>query len=175
MGYGVHFGGDVKPGWFGWAKDDITFHFTYGDGIGRYLNNNTDFALVTNYPNVAGGTVLPGQTLATATPTPATGASVRARTTIEWGGNVGYQHWWADNLRSTFSGGISHHDVNNLGGPWGVVCGAAGQATGAGGCGINKEVLTAHANLIWNPVPFVDFGLDTSTATASCSATSRAT
>ena len=36
-GYGAHFSGDVKPGWFGWNKDRITWQFTAGDGIGRYL------------------------------------------------------------------------------------------------------------------------------------------
>ena len=32
--------------------------------------------------------------------------------------------------------------------------------TGAGGCGLNKELINAHANLIWNPVPFADIGLE---------------
>ncbi len=31
---------------------------------------------------------------------------------------------------------------------------------GTGTCGLNKEIITAHANIIWNPVPFVDVGLE---------------
>ena len=32
IGYGGHFSGDVKPGWFGWAKDDFLFSFVAGEG-----------------------------------------------------------------------------------------------------------------------------------------------
>jgi hypothetical protein len=152
MGYGGHVGGDVKPGWFGWNQDDITFHFTWGNGIGRYLNANTNFAIVDNYP--------------AATPTTAAAAgNILATTTVEWGASVGYQHRWLPNLRSTISGGIIHHDVNNFSSSATPVCAfslAAGSPaqSGTGGCGINKEVITGHANLIWNPVAFVDFGLE---------------
>ncbi|MBV9827786.1 MAG: porin [Alphaproteobacteria bacterium] len=148
IGYGGHFGGDVKPNWFGLnPKDDITWQVVYGDGIGRYLNNNTNFAIATNYP--AAGAL-----------TAASAASVLARTTVEWGGEVGYQHWWADNLRSNVNAGINHHDINSnvvgcVGSPL-----AAPKATGAGACGLNKEVIMAHANIIWNPVPFVDVALE---------------
>src|SRR5205823_5353467 len=36
VGYGGGVSGDVKPGWFGWAKDDFQFQFSVGNGIGRY-------------------------------------------------------------------------------------------------------------------------------------------
>jgi hypothetical protein len=144
IGYGVHFGGDVKPGWFGWARDDITFHFVYGDGIGRYLNASTNFALISNYPAAA------------APATAAAANNVLTGTTVEWGGNVGYQHRWSNTLRSTASFGINHHDIDSrIAG-----CAAAGAATGAGNCGLNKEMITAHMNLIWNPVPFADVGIE---------------
>ena len=32
--------------------------------------------------------------------------------------------------------------------------------TGGGGCGLNKELINAHINLIWNPVPFADVGIE---------------
>jgi hypothetical protein len=32
--------------------------------------------------------------------------------------------------------------------------------TGGGGCSLNKELINAHVNLIWNPVPFADIGLE---------------
>ncbi len=151
-GWGVHFGGDVKPGWFGWAKDDIIFHFTYGDALGRYLNGSTNFALVTNYP--------------VATPaTAAAGANVLIDPTVEWGGEVGYQHWWLPNLHSNISVGINHHDINTMARSGTPVCAfslTAGSAAqlGTGGCGLNTEIVSTHANLIWNPVPFVTVGLE---------------
>ncbi len=146
-GYGAHFSGDVKPGWFGWSKDDITWQFTWGDGIGRYLGNSSGFALVTNYPAAAPG-------LAAAN-------SVRIRTTIAWGGQTSYQHWWTPTLRSNVSFGILHHDINNLGGGAGFVCPTqVAAAAGAGGCGLNKELISSALNLVWNPVPFADIGIE---------------
>jgi len=38
VGYGGHFSGDVKPGWFGYAKDDFLFSFIAGEGIGAYTS-----------------------------------------------------------------------------------------------------------------------------------------
>ena len=32
--------------------------------------------------------------------------------------------------------------------------------TGAGGCNLNKQVVTALANVIWSPVAFADFALE---------------
>ena len=31
---------------------------------------------------------------------------------------------------------------------------------GAGNCGLNKELLASEVNLIWNPVPFADVGVE---------------
>ncbi|HZT87329.1 MAG TPA: DcaP family trimeric outer membrane transporter [Stellaceae bacterium] len=134
QGYGGHFGFDVKPRWFGWEKDDITFHFVAGDGIGRYLNCSCNSGLVTNF--------------VTAPTTVAAARSIVTKTITEFGGEMGYQHWWAPNLRSTISGGINHADINsNTLGP-------------AQDAAVNKEIITAHANLIWSPVSFVDFGIE---------------
>ncbi|HEY8872846.1 MAG TPA: porin, partial [Stellaceae bacterium] len=161
-GYGVHFSGDVKPGWFGWARDDITWQFVYGDGIGRYMGgNSTDFALVTNYP---------------AAPAPASAAAaanIISKSTIMWGGNAGYQHRWTPTLRSNISAGILHHDISNVGNvAAGFVCVARSAAAlaGTGGCGTNKELISTELNLIWNPVPFADIGSSISTATGWSSA-----
>ena len=150
-GYGVHFGGDVKPHWFGWDRDYITFNFTWGDGIGRYLGGNTsEFALVTNYPTAAIGTL-------------ALSKALRARTTVSWGGNTSYQHRWTPTLRSNIAFGIQHHDITDvgLGSALGAVCATRVAAlAGAGGCGLNKELITSEVNLIWNPVPFADIGIE---------------
>ena len=160
-GWGVHFSGDVKPNWFGWPKDYIVWQFTYGDGVGRYVNTSADFSLVSNYPNaVAAGPV-----------SAAAAANVLVKPVVAWGGQLGYRHQWLPNLRSTISGGIFHQDINtNLrtvvpatGVTTGVsaVCSAAVRATATGGgCALNKEMVTAHVNLIWNPVPFADVGIE---------------
>ena len=36
IGYGGHFSGDVKPGCFGYSKDDFLFSFVAGEAIGNY-------------------------------------------------------------------------------------------------------------------------------------------
>ncbi len=143
-GYGFNISGDVKPLWFGWTKDAIVWHMVWGNAIGTYLNSTNNFALVTNYG------ALPT--------TPAAAANVLVKPVTEYGGNIGYKHLWAPNLRSTISAGVNFLDANNLNG---AVCPFASSQTGAGGCGsVNKEIVTAHANLIWNPVSFVDVGIE---------------
>ncbi len=51
VGYGGHFSGDVKPGWFGYAKDDFLFSFIAGEGIGSYTCGgwSNSAALSTNF------------------------------------------------------------------------------------------------------------------------------
>ncbi len=132
IGYGGHIGADFKPGWFGYMKDDFVGQFEVGDGIGRYINASTSPALETNY-NI----------------TPASNAAaalVLIRPVTEIGGQLGYQHWWLDNLRSSIIGGIEGMDVSSK------IVGAT--------TSVNKELMTAHANLIWNPVSFVDVGVE---------------
>ena len=150
-GFGFHFGGDVKPGWFGWPKDYITWQFTWGDGIGRYLAGNTsEFSLITNYPAAAIGT-------------PTLAKALGARTTVSWGGNTSYHHLWTPTLRSNIGFGILHHDITNvgLGSALGGVCATRVAAlAGAGNCGLNKELIATEVNLIWNPVPFADLGVE---------------
>jgi len=138
QGYGGHIGFDVKPGWFGWKKDDITFHFLAGDGLGRYNSIATSESIATNFLS--------------ATTTAGAGAgsarNVVSSTIPGWASELGYQHWWADNLRSTISGGITDsYARSNLMAPIEDIQ-------------YNKELITAHANLIWNPVAFVDFGVE---------------
>jgi hypothetical protein len=142
IGFGGHIGLDIKPGWFGWVKDDITFDVTGGSALGSYLNSSTNFALATNYGATDKYGSFNGPTTAAAA------AAIIFEPTTEFGTEIGYQHWWFDNLRSTFSGGLLHHDI-----PVDLV-----GATQAGS--MNKELITSHANLIWNPVSFVDIGFE---------------
>jgi hypothetical protein len=69
--------------------------------------------------------------------------------TTEMGAELGYQHWWADNLRSNINAGFNAH--------YGIPIALVG---GNQASSINKEIITAHANLIWNPVSSVDIGLE---------------
>jgi Porin subfamily len=163
-GYGGHIGGDVKPGWFGWAKDDITFHVEGGENLGRYIGgNSSEFDIVSNYPAVA-------------PPTAALARAVVLRSSFTFGANTSYTHYWLDNLRSYAAVGILHHDIpRNLrtipvsatgvvGASTGVspVCaaGTAAAFTGAGGCGLNKELVSATFGTVWSPVSFVDLGAE---------------
>ncbi|MGH7093528.1 MAG: DcaP family trimeric outer membrane transporter, partial [Stellaceae bacterium] len=97
-GGGGAFSFDVKPGWFT-PKDDITFHIVAGEGIGSYLNTSTNFMVETNYA---------ATTTSATGACPAGGASgpascVKSDLVDQLGGEIGYRHYWASNLRSTFS------------------------------------------------------------------------
>ncbi len=134
FGYGGGVSGDVKPEWFGWGKDDFQWQFTIGNGIGRYLNDSTDAGLATNY---------------LVTPTSAAAAAlVLVKPIQEFGGTVGYQHWWLPDLRSNAVYGYAQYAPSSqLIGPV--------ESTIA-----NKRLMTAHFNLIWSPVAFIDTGVE---------------
>ena len=149
IGYGGHIGMSFRPGWMGWAKDTLSAHFTIGDTIGPFLNASTNFDLATNYgaPSTAtsAGTYggFNGPTSA------ASAAAILFKPTQEMGAELGYQHWWLDNLRSNISGGFNAH--------YGIPIKLVGAAQAGS---INKELISAHANVIWNPVSFVDIALE---------------
>jgi len=144
VGYGGHIAGDVKPGWFGWAKDDFLFSFVAGDGIGNYASGGekTWIPMATNFT----------LTTACATPQPGCAGGLAASNVIfkpvfGYSANGGYQHWWLPNLRSTFAAGFAHQDISSqLIGP--------NQAIAA-----NKELWNAFVNLVWNPVAFITTGV----------------
>jgi hypothetical protein len=168
IGYGGGFSGDVKPGWFGWEKDDIGFSAFAGDGIGRYAiasggtGNNFPY-LATNYGAPIGNLGLSsgntcGYGHAGVVPTAACARNIRATTIGAWGGEVWYQHWWTPTIRSTADFGITHQDV-----PTSIIGSQAanGGPTSTGGiAAINKEIVGVHANLLWSPVPFIDTGFE---------------
>ncbi len=61
-----------------------------------------------------------------------------------WGGYAGYQHFWSDTWRSNFLAGYTaiDNDVSRT------------------GTGVNKEIMSGHANLIWSPVPAYRVGVE---------------
>jgi hypothetical protein len=144
LGYGGHFSGDVKPGWFGWAKDDILFSVVVGEGIGGYMAGGWSgaAAMSTNF------------TVATACATPQPGciggnaaSNVLFKSNFNWSTNGGYQHWWAPNLRSTIAAGMAQQDISSQ------LIGPAQAST------FSKEQWNAFVNLVWNPVAFVTAGI----------------
>jgi len=145
VGYGGHVAGDVKPGWFGWSKDDILFSFIAGEGLGSYTSGgwSNSAAMSSNF------------TVATAcaTPTPTcqggnAASNVLFRTNFSYSANGGYQHWWTPNLRSTIAAGIAHQDLDS-----GLI-GPTQAST------FTKEQWNAFINLAWNPVAFITTGVE---------------
>ena len=143
VGYGGGISGDVKPGWFGWNKDDFQFQFTTGVALGRYLNDGGNTDIATNFL----------RTTACRTPT-ATCTGVMAASNIithpntEFGFALGYQHWWLPNLRSNVAYGYARYGISsNVIGPTQSVVS-------------NKQLQNAHFNVIWSPVAFIDTGLE---------------
>jgi Porin subfamily len=144
LGYGGHFSGDVKPGWFGWEKDDFLFSFVAGQGIGVYSSggwSNTT-AMATNF------------TVATACATPQPGctggmaaSNVLFNPVFGYSTNGGYQHWWLPNLRSTIAAGMAHQDLNSR------LIGPSQSST------FTKEQWNTFVNLVWNPVAFITTGI----------------
>jgi hypothetical protein len=145
IGYGGHFAGDVKPGWFGWAKDDILFSVVAGEGIGPYESGGwaNGVSMATNF------TV---QTQC-ATPTPTcqggrAASNILFKPTFGYSTNGGYQHWWLPNLRSTIAAGVAHQDINSQ------LIGPTQAST------FTKEQWNTFVNLVWNPVAFITTGVE---------------
>jgi hypothetical protein len=150
MGYGGHFSGDVKPGWFGWAKDDINWNVTAGNGIGRYIgaaSANDTIGLVSNYTTALASSAL-------------TAGNIIIKPVTSIGGTVGYLHQWTPTLRSNVGLGVYQEDINSLNGAVCSVNATAARAAGTAGCGLNKRLVNAIGNLFYNPLPFVDIGLE---------------
>jgi hypothetical protein len=81
-------------------------------------------------------------------------ALVRSQAPTTFGGWIWYQHWWTENLRSTLDVSGIYNDMNVN-----IIC--TNQASGSTCNSTNNKLLSlAHANLLWSPVAFIDFGLE---------------
>jgi len=168
LGYGGGFSGNVRPGWFGWAKDGFGFEAWAGSGLGHYANGTAGptgwQGIASNFgaaPGVAGNVCGYGSLVAPAGAGPGTepavspkdsttaacAAFVHSTTFSQFGGQVNYAHYWLPNLRSTVIYGYQGQDI-----PSGLLGGFVGVA--------NRDVWNATANLIWSPVAFVNIGLE---------------
>ncbi len=142
MGFGVAFSGDVKPRWFGWDKDFFTWNVVGGQAMGRYLYAGSG-SVVSLVSNITGNTLATDTTL--------------VKPTTGFAGNIAYRHQWTDTIRSNVGVGIWKLDINGLNG---TVCPPASSLTASGGCALNERLLMGKANVIWQPISFVDFGLE---------------
>jgi hypothetical protein len=138
IGGGGHVGLDYKPGWFS-PKDDFTFQFEGGTGLGGYINTSTNVALETNFAAMTTGLTTGAH--------PA--SAVFARLVPSEGAEIGYVHWWTDTLRSNFNYGINHQN--------GLSAAILGPAEAAAA---NTRLQTAHVNLMWDPISFVTLGIE---------------
>jgi hypothetical protein len=142
IGFGGGVSGTIIPNWFGWNKDNITWQFSLGPGIGRYLNDADQVSLETNLVGITPGCRRTGIGCTFA------GGQIIVRPVFSAGASAGYQHWWLPNLRSNFTGGYVVQDIDAaLIGPLASV-------------NQNHTVWTAHVNLIWTPVGFIDTGIE---------------
>jgi len=171
IGYGGGFSGDVKPGWFGWAKDDIGFNAFAGVGLGRYAggggSGNYFPYLETNYGAPSGSALatatgnICGYGHAAVTSTSVCAANILSGLIPEFGAEGWYQHWWTPTIRSTADFGIVHQEPNTrIVGSLAANGGLTAGGVSGGVAQVNKEIDAAHFNILWSPVPFVDTGFE---------------
>ena len=86
-GFGLGISGKIKI----FNRDQLRFHLTTGDGIGRYIQEAANTAAV-----VSG--------------TGTNNLSIDSQKAS--GGYIGYQHWWTENVRSNFNLGYLNVDWN---------------------------------------------------------------
>jgi hypothetical protein len=155
VGYGGTISGDVHPftgtpGALG--KDDLGFGFGAGTETAGQLANGagivTTFGRNLNVPGFGFVNPLTSAQWNTAgSPTRrAYDRIIQSQSPQSSNAWIWYQHWWTENLRSTIEVSGIYNDLNtDLVGP---------------GSTNNKLLSTAHGNLIWSPVAFVDLGLE---------------
>src|SRR5436190_2513784 len=146
----IGYGGSLSGNFFTWGKDNLTWGFAAGEGIGQMISSMGTGAVATNF-----GGALVGQAFNATdsrsfftTNRQLHDAAVSGTPITTFGARIGYQHWWTAELRSTIDFSMEHADVSTY------YIGVANRNTS------NKELNLAHANLIWSPVAFVDLGVE---------------
>jgi hypothetical protein len=163
LGYGGGLSWNWRPNWFGFSsKDNFGFNSFAGSGLGHYGNPSgggepgtsnglqTNWGLVGVACNTATGVGCYGNSAGGAgANTKANAALVSTSTIPQRGFEMNYQHWWNPNLRSTISGGWQNNEYNLL---------LLGR--NANTLNYNRFLTTAHLNIIWSPVSFIDTGFE---------------
>src|SRR5436190_6933040 len=146
----IGYGGAISGNFFTWGKDNLTWSFAAGEGIGQMISSMGTGAVATNF-----GGALVGQAFNATdsrsfftTNRQLYDSAVSGTPITTFGAKIGYQHWWMPTLRSTIDFSMEHADVSTY------YIGVAARNNA------NKELNLAHANLIWSPVAFVDLGIE---------------
>jgi hypothetical protein len=143
--------GQVHDSIFGWAvgfsgnwnvpigKDSFAWEAAYGQGAGRYVNSDGPPTPDAFLNNTVGG--------------PGVANLKRVKTYLF---SVNYTHFWTDTLRSNIAGSYWHQDNKDALTPF--ASNVSQQASTANS--LFTQTYTAHANLIWSPVPQTNFGVE---------------
>jgi len=146
----IGYGGSISGNFFTWGKDNLTWGFVVGEGIGNMIASMGSGAVATNFGGTLAGQAFNGLDSRSffTTNRRLYDSQVSGATVTSFGTRIGYQHWWTPELRSTVDFSMEHADNN------------AFYLQASGRNAINKELNLAHANLIWSPVAFVDLGVE---------------
>ncbi len=146
----IGYGGSISGNFFTWGKDNLTWGFVAGEGIGNYISSMGNGAVATNFGGALVGQAFNGTDSRSffTTNRRLYDSAVSGATVTTFGARIGYQHWWTPEMRSTVDFSMEHADTNSF------YLQASGRAA------INKELNLAHANFIWSPVAFVDLGVE---------------
>ncbi len=112
------------------GSDSLQFGVVAGEGLGHYVQDMQGFGL-------------------DAAPAEADSTELRAIPVVS--GWLGYQHWWTQRLRSTAAYGHIHLDSDFV--P------IVGQGVPAS-AGVYESTNYASVNLLWSPLPPLDFGIE---------------
>jgi hypothetical protein len=129
--WGVGFGGSFAIT----PNDKVKLDVNYGDGIGRYMI---------------------GSHLAESIITGAVAGAQKLNTIQAFGFSTSLTHKWNSTLRSTVAWGSSFVDAED------EVSATPGGATAKGNipAGLQDRMDQVHVNMIWSPVPQVNFGIE---------------
>ena len=139
---------------FGWAvgfsgnwnvpigKDSLAWEAAYGEGAGRYVNSD--------------GPPTPDIFLFDGCGPVVCTVNNQIHTIPSWLVAANYTHFWTDTLRSNIAGSYWHQDNHFA---------TSSTVSGPSHSSLNNTLLfkstwTAHANLIWSPVPQTNFGIE---------------
>jgi hypothetical protein len=130
-----------KTGWGGnltghintFGKDTLRFGAIAGQAIGHYLSDIG----ISGFAGLQETSVL------------ATGAPNEVAKPFAYGLHLDYTHWWTNQLRSTILAGYEHLNIAN-----GIFTTAALRNA------VPRYLIEGTLNLVWSPVPQVDFGIE---------------
>jgi hypothetical protein len=154
VGWAVEATGHINT----FGKDTLRAQGLYGQGIGSYMSNMGQSAgLEVDSTNAAGGPCTGPLAAANGAGAVAAGISAQldprcAGVKVDYaqalGAYLAYTHWWTGELRSTLNAGFEHLNHPH------IITANVTQN------GLDKTHIGAVLNLIWSPVPQVDFGIE---------------